>query len=59
MATVTITLGAGGVPDGWTVSVSTRDTQPTFSSGTGDIESVQFTALPIQTWLKKKLFWLS
>ena len=46
MATVTITLGAGGVPNGWTVFVSTRDTQPTFSSGTGDIESLQFTALP-------------
>ena len=46
MATVTITLGAGGVPNGWTVYVSTRDTQPTFSSCTGDIESVQFTALP-------------
>ena len=49
MATVTITLGAGGLPgapNGWTVAVHTLNSQPVFSSDTGDIESVQFTALP-------------
>ena len=50
MAIVDITLGAAGVPNaisiGWTVAVNTQNAQPIFSSGTGDIESVQFTALP-------------